>query len=350
MDKARRTRMKTTISHKPLLIVGTCLMLCSGSLAAKTVTLSMDVEIDKVAPEDAGMYRVGGHDLDRVTYDDATVDPVTHRVRVTSLSHYIAGHWMGTDPADASTLDLGQKPYRLNFVSSVNHGRLIVALFEGDTMRMAMLARPDFHMLIAGKYVINPAPLSDAEVAAPPAGAGGPDIMPMLHGPMPAGAHHKVVALDVDILIDQVAADEKGMAIGQHHTARVFYDEGQVDPASHRVALLHEQHTPFLIPRHLNPAQMPMSNAWLDLGTTPIGYHFAAAPTVGFPYPYFILFDEQTHRMTIRRQSDGVVLLAGAYTVNATPITGPEIDATVGSSDPVVPPWETKLQMPMAAH
>ena len=33
-------------------------------------------------------------------------------------------------------------------------------LFEGDTQRMAMLARPDFHMLIAGKYVINPTPVA----------------------------------------------------------------------------------------------------------------------------------------------------------------------------------------------
>jgi hypothetical protein len=83
---------------------------------------------------------------------------------------------------------MSSKPYRLNFVSSVNHGRLLVALFEGDTMRMAMLARPDFHMLIAGKYVIDPTPLTAAQVAAPPPNAHAPDTMPMMSGmPMPGG-------------------------------------------------------------------------------------------------------------------------------------------------------------------
>lgn len=155
-----------------------------------------------------------------------------------------------------------------------------------------------------------------------------------------------IVALDVDIVIDQVSPDEKSISLGQHHEARVFYDDTAVDPSTHRVALLHEQHTPLHIPRHLNPAQMPMSNAWLDLSGTPIRYHFAAAPTVGFPFAYFILFDESSMRMTIRKQSDGSVLLAGPYTVNPKPITGPEIDAVVSTSDPVVPPWITTLGMP----
>jgi hypothetical protein len=153
---------------------------------AKTVTLSMNVELDQVAPEDQTMYRVGGHDLDRITYDDSTIDPKTHRVKVTSLSHYIGGHWHPTEPADASTLDLSAQPYRLNFVSSVNHGRLLVALFEGDTLRMAMLARPDFHVLIAGKYTIDPKPLTTAQIAAPPPGADSPDTMPMKSGMPPA--------------------------------------------------------------------------------------------------------------------------------------------------------------------
>ena len=165
------------------------LMLPFGNAQAKIVTLSMNVELDQVAPEDAKMYRVGGHDLDRITYDDSKIDPVTHRVRVSSLSHYIAGHWHDTDPADASTLDLSSQPYRLSFVASVNHGRLIVALFEADTFRMAMLARPDFHMLIAGKYTIDPTPLTEAQIAAPPPGYNNPDTMPMMPpGMQPPGA------------------------------------------------------------------------------------------------------------------------------------------------------------------
>lgn len=170
-------------------LAGIYILLHAAVSQAATATLSMDVELDQVAPEDEKMYRVGGHDLDRITYDDTTIDPKTHRVKVTSLSHYIAGHWHGTDPADASTLDLSSQPYRLNFVSAVNHGRPLIALFEGDTMRMAMLARPDFHVLIAGKYTIDPTPLTPAQVAAPPPGADSPDTMPMKSGmpSMPGG-------------------------------------------------------------------------------------------------------------------------------------------------------------------
>jgi hypothetical protein len=158
--------------------------------------------------------------------------------------------------------------------------------------------------------------------------------------------HAKIVALDVDIVLDQISSDEKMLHLGQHHEARVFYDDAQIDPATHRVALLHEQHTPALIPKHLNPGQMPMSNAWLDFSGPEIRYHYAAAPTVAIPFTYFVLFDEKTMRMTIRRQSDGVVLLAGPYKVNPKPITGPEIDAVVASYDPPVPPWDTSLKIP----
>jgi hypothetical protein len=162
------------------LTVGLC-----ASAQARIVTLAMDVQIDQVAPEDAKMYRVGGHDITRITYDDATVDPKTHRVRVLSLDHYIGGHWMSTQPADASVLDMSSAPYRLTFAAPVVHGRPLVALFEGDTLRMAMLARPDFHVLIAGKYTINPTPLTAAEIAAEPPNAHSPDTMPMTSGMSP---------------------------------------------------------------------------------------------------------------------------------------------------------------------
>jgi hypothetical protein len=159
-------------------------------------------------------------------------------------------------------------------------------------------------------------------------------------------AQARIVALDVEIVLDQASPEEKMIHVGQHHEARVFYDDTKIDPVTHRVALLHEQHTPAFIPKHLNPAQMPMSNAWLDLSSVPYRYHYAAAPTIAIPFPYFILFDENTMRMTIRKQSDGSVLLAGPYTVKTTPITGPEIDDVVASSEPVVPPWDTALKMP----
>ena len=66
----------------------------AAAAEAKIVYLDMDVELDQVAPEDAKMFRVGGHDLDRIAYDDSTVDPLTHKVRLTYLAHFIMGRCM----------------------------------------------------------------------------------------------------------------------------------------------------------------------------------------------------------------------------------------------------------------
>ena len=177
-----------------------------------------------MAPEDAGMYRVGGHDLDRVSYDDSKVDPVTHHVPVLSVGP-LSGRALVVHPPDGSMLDMSTTPYRLSFEASVTHGRQIIALFEGDTMRMAMLARPDFRMLIAGKYTINPTPLTDAEVAAPPVGIDNPDTMPIRSAKMPAGGpggppppRKKIVALDIDILVDQATPKQPGGPQGSGST------------------------------------------------------------------------------------------------------------------------------------
>ncbi len=154
-------------------------------------------------------------------------------------------------------------------------------------------------------------------------------------------AQAKIVALDIDIVLDQVSPEEAGMKVGMHHKARIYYDDTAIDPATHRVRVLHQQHTPMLIPKHLDPAAEPMSNAWLDLSTKPYRYHYAASPVGGnWPFPYAILFDEQAMRMTIRKQADGSLLLSGPYTIDPRPITGPEIDAVVASSEPTKMPWE----------
>lgn len=316
-------------------------LLASPLLPAHTVTLAMDVRIDQVAPEDVPLYRVGGHDRDRLIYDEQSVDRRTQRVPVLAVEHYIRGHWMAT-PADAAMLDMSHLPYRLSFSAAVDHGGPILVVFEPQSQRMAIERRPDFHTLISGAYHIDPTPLSVAAIAAPPPEADSPDTMP-LTAPAPgngAAAHaHHVVALDVDILIDQTAPANRAY-MGQHHNARLFYDEAAVDPASHHVVLLHLQHTPALIPHHLNPAEMPMFNAWLDLGARPLDFHYAAAPVSGDPDPYFILFDEHTRRMTIRRQTDGSVMLAGAYRIEPTRHSGPAIDAVVHQSDTLSLPWQ----------
>ena len=170
-----------------VLLSAIAMSVAAANVGATTVYLDMDVELDQVAPEDLKMYRVGGHDLDRIAYDDSTVDPVTHRAKITYLAHFIMGHWMPTTPTDTSTLDLSALPYKLDFVSAVNHGQPLLVVFESATQRMAILARPDFHMLIAGKYTISTKPLIGAAATEPPAHANDPSTMPMRSGmpPMP---------------------------------------------------------------------------------------------------------------------------------------------------------------------
>jgi hypothetical protein len=156
-----------------------------------------------------------------------------------------------------------------------------------------------------------------------------------LAGTLSLPAHSEIVARDIHIIIDKTNDENKGF-MGQDHEARAFYDDAQVDPATHRVKILHEQHTPMLIPKHPDPNIMPVGNAWLDLGSTPIRYHFAASPGVEcLPggktmwKPYAILFDENSHRMTIRNQETGEVELSGLYTVEDKVLRGPEIQAVI---------------------
>ena len=137
--------------------------------SARIVTLSLTVTIDQVAEENAAQYKPGAVDHLRITYDTRSIVRNTHRGPIQSLSHFMGDRWMSIEPADASILDLSGQPYALNFVAAAVHGRPIVVVFEAQTRRMAILARPDFHMLIAGEYSIDPKPLTPREIAAPPA-------------------------------------------------------------------------------------------------------------------------------------------------------------------------------------
>jgi hypothetical protein len=148
-----------------------CLLGPMASGYAGTVTLSMTVTVDQVAPENAAQYKPGAVDDMRITYDTRSIHRGSHRVPIRSLSHFMGGRWMSVEPADASMLDLSCRPYCLNFVAAAVHGQPIVVVFEAQTGRMAILARPDFHVLIAGAYRIEPTPLTPSQIAAPPAGA-----------------------------------------------------------------------------------------------------------------------------------------------------------------------------------
>ena len=155
---------------------------------------------------------------------------------------------------------------------------------------------------------------------------------------LPADA--KIVARDIKIVMDQTSPDHKE-DLGKTHEARIYYDDSTIDPVTHRVRILHQQHTPMLIPKHPDPAVMPVANAWLDLSSQPYRYHMAASPALpqlppGMKpmwEPYAILFDETTQRMTIRKQSDGSLELSGRYTVGAEVLSGPEIEAVVTGHD-----------------
>jgi hypothetical protein len=129
--------------------------LASGHAHAGLVTLAVDVTIDQLGAGAPPGYVPGTVDHLRISYEEAEVDATTHCVHLRSLAHYMGDHWVEVTPVDASSLDLSSPPYRLDFASSVVHGTPIVIAFEALTLRMAILARPDFHPIIAGSYVIH---------------------------------------------------------------------------------------------------------------------------------------------------------------------------------------------------
>lgn len=148
-------------------------------------------------------------------------------------------------------------------------------------------------------------------------------------------AEAKIVARDIAIVIDQVSPEHKS-DLGTIHEARIFYDDSKIDPVTHRVKILHQQHTPMYIPKHPDPAVMPVTNAWLDLSAEPYRYHYAASPALpemppGMKLwdPYAVVFDENSRRMTIRKQSDGSLELSGIYTVSTKVLSGPAIEAVI---------------------
>ena len=135
--------------------------LASGHARAALVTLDVDVTIDQLGEGAPPGYVPGTVDHLRITYEEGEVDAATRCVRLRSLSHLMGEHWVEVTPVEASSLDLSSQPWRLNFASPVVHGTPILVAFEALTLRMAILARPDFHPIIAGHYVIH-APAASA--------------------------------------------------------------------------------------------------------------------------------------------------------------------------------------------
>jgi len=78
---------------------------------------------------------------------------------------------------------------------------------------------------------------------------------------LPVRAPAAIVALDIDLPLDQIAPG-RPFKPGDHHRARVFYDDSSIDPATHRVAVLHMQHLLGAAgwqPARLDATAMPMT-------------------------------------------------------------------------------------------
>ena len=136
----------------------------------------------------------------------------------------------------------------------------------------------------------------------------------------------RVVALDIDLPLDQVAPS-KPFKVGDHHRARIFYDDSATDPKTHVVRVLHMQHLLGSVhwePKRLDAVAMPMTDAWLDLSRVPYRYHYSAA-VVQAGEAILVDFDDQTRRLTIRLQSDHSVVISAPYSVDPTPVK--DVDA-----------------------
>lgn len=134
-------------------------------------------------------------------------------------------------------------------------------------------------------------------------------------------ANAAIIVLEVDLPLDKVAAGREGMKVGDHHQARIFYDESSVNPKTQRVPVIHMEHMMGTwVPTLLGDPTMPMRDAWLDLGSKPYRYHYKAPAVIG--EPVMVEFNAQTRRMTISKQSDGSLIISAPYRINPVPVPG----------------------------
>jgi len=136
-----------------------------------------------------------------------------------------------------------------------------------------------------------------------------------------SGANAAIVVLELDMPLDKVAAGRDGMKIGDHHRARIFYDESSINPKTHIVPVIHMQHVMGTwVPALVGDPTMPMRDAWLDLGSKPYRYHYKAPAVIG--EPVMVEFNARTRRMTISKQSDNSLIISAPYSINPKPVQG----------------------------
>lgn len=138
------------------------------------VALAMTVTLDQVTTDldKAGERTVGQVDQLRIVYDANAVDPRTKHVKLLNFQHLIDGRYAPPKPDPVmmpltdAWLDMSALPYRLHFKAAVTHGTPILIDVDEMTRRLAIhpQAHPD-EILIAGPYVIDPAPVEGPTVA-----------------------------------------------------------------------------------------------------------------------------------------------------------------------------------------
>jgi hypothetical protein len=293
------------------LLPGLALSLVSWSAEAKIVVLNIDLPLDQVALGESA--HVGDHSKARVFYDDATVNPTTHIVRVLQMQQLDGDHWRPQTldpiamPMFDAWLDLGAKPYRYHYRAAVTvQGVPVIVEFDEKSRRFTVLLQKDLSVVMSAPCHIDPAAAVNVDAAS-------------ILGPPPA-----YVILNMYVTLDQIAAGESSQ-IGDVDRMRVVYDANAIDPVSRRVKVINLQH--FIggafNPPHPDATVMPMSDAWLDLRSVPYRLHYRAAVTHG--KPVLIEVDEITRRLSIRSQQlPDQVLISGTYGFDPTPVTGPE--------------------------
>jgi hypothetical protein len=136
-----------------------------------------------------------------------------------------------------------------------------------------------------------------------------------------SSANAAIVVLEVDMPLDKVAAGRPEMKIGDHHRARIFYDESSINPKTHIVPVIHMEHLmDTWVPVLVGDPTMPMRDAWLDLSSKPYRYHYKAPAVIG--EPVIVEFNERTRRLTITKQSDNSIIISAPYSIDPKPVPG----------------------------
>jgi hypothetical protein len=317
-------RMLSNI-RKARLVLSVALTFASLSCEARIVVLTIDLPLDQVA--NGQRAKVGDQNKARVFYDDATVDPRTHIVRVLQMQQLDGERWNPETldpvamPMIDAWLDLKAKPYRYHYRAALTlHGVPVIVEFDEKSRRFSILQQKNLSVVMSAPYRIGSETSLDSDAAS-------------VLRPPPA-----YVVLNMYVTLDQVAAGEASQ-IGDVDRMRVVYDASAIDPITKRVKIVNLQH--FIggafNPPHPDALVMPTNDAWLDLNAAPYRLHYRAEVTHG--KPILIEIDENTRRLSIGSQlQPGQVLISGTYGFDPTPVTGAEaIAAATRAPDAEVP-------------